>query len=245
MKARHSGRSAAAASATNRRCRSRRRPSPHARRCRAPCGREQSRSGRRPSRTEVEVARVADPGGFVPMFSTTLGRSGIVTPPSTLLLGDRGVGSQRLVLVVRRPATRAVGWRARGASRGIPPGRRPTTRSPASIRACSRDSARVFAAALEGSHDRFGAPAVHHRQRNQDRVSELRFRESLVQTVAAVKQAYWTLKATLANVTVQQRSLELAEGARASEPDPRRRRDIGRRSISCRRKPKSHSAART
>jgi len=32
-----------------------------------------------------------------------------------------------------------------------------------------------------------------------------------VQTVAAVKYAYWTLKATLANVTVQQRSLELAE----------------------------------
>jgi len=33
----------------------------------------------------------------------------------------------------------------------------------------------------------------------------------VVQTVAAVKQAYWTLKASLANVTVQQRSLELAE----------------------------------
>jgi outer membrane protein TolC len=32
-----------------------------------------------------------------------------------------------------------------------------------------------------------------------------------VQTVAAVKQAYWTLKATLANVSVQQRSLELAQ----------------------------------
>src|SRR4029078_7565315 len=28
---------------------------------------------------------------------------------------------------------------------------------------------------------------------------------------AAVKQAYWTLKATRANVTVQERSLELAE----------------------------------
>ena len=32
-----------------------------------------------------------------------------------------------------------------------------------------------------------------------------------MQTTAAVKQAYWTLKATLANVTVQQRSLELAQ----------------------------------
>jgi outer membrane protein TolC len=47
-------------------------------------------------------------------------------------------------------------------------------------------------------------------KRNQES-SELRFRESVVQTVASVKQAYWTLKATLANVTVQQRSLELAQ----------------------------------
>ena len=47
-------------------------------------------------------------------------------------------------------------------------------------------------------------------KRNREN-SELRFRESVVQTVAAVKQAYWTLKATIANVGVQQRSLELAQ----------------------------------
>jgi outer membrane protein TolC len=47
-------------------------------------------------------------------------------------------------------------------------------------------------------------------KRNQES-SELRFRESVVQTVAAVKQSYWTLKATVANVAVHQRSLELAE----------------------------------
>ena len=47
-------------------------------------------------------------------------------------------------------------------------------------------------------------------KRNQQS-SELQFRESAVQTIAAVKQAYWTLKATRANVTVQQRSLQLAE----------------------------------
>jgi outer membrane protein len=41
--------------------------------------------------------------------------------------------------------------------------------------------------------------------------SELRFRQSVVQTVTSVKQAYWTLKASVANVTLQQRSLELAE----------------------------------
>src|SRR5204862_2723863 len=41
--------------------------------------------------------------------------------------------------------------------------------------------------------------------------SELQFRESVVQTVATVKQAYWALKAALANIGVQQRSLELAQ----------------------------------
>jgi outer membrane protein TolC len=46
--------------------------------------------------------------------------------------------------------------------------------------------------------------------RNQES-SELRLRESVVQTVASVKHAYWTLKAAMANVTVQQRSLELAQ----------------------------------
>ena len=32
-----------------------------------------------------------------------------------------------------------------------------------------------------------------------------------MQTVAAVKRAYWTLKATLANIGVQERSLQLAQ----------------------------------
>jgi len=61
--------------------------------------------------------------------------------------------------------------------------------------------------------DRKIDPARHQyavARRNQE-ISDLRFRESVVQTVAAVKTAYWTLKATRANVSVQQRSLELAE----------------------------------
>src|SRR6185295_5686053 len=47
--------------------------------------------------------------------------------------------------------------------------------------------------------------------RRNERSSDLRFRESAVQTAANVKQAYWTLEATRANVTVHERSLELAE----------------------------------
>ena len=70
---------------------------------------------------------------------------------------------------------------------------------------------RVLAAAAEGPRrSTRRASNTSIAKRNQES-SELRFRESVVQTVAAVKQAYWTLKATLANVTVQQRSLELAQ----------------------------------
>jgi outer membrane protein TolC len=47
-------------------------------------------------------------------------------------------------------------------------------------------------------------------RRDQDS-SELRFRESVVRSVATVKRAYWTFKATIANVGVQQRSLELSQ----------------------------------
>ena len=41
---------------------------------------------------DVETARTAQTrAAYVPMFSTTLGRSSIVTPPSTLLSGEQGV----------------------------------------------------------------------------------------------------------------------------------------------------------
>src|SRR5262249_12594594 len=42
--------------------------------------------------TEVEAARVGETkGAYVPVFSSTLGRSTNTTPPSNFLLGDRGV----------------------------------------------------------------------------------------------------------------------------------------------------------
>jgi outer membrane protein TolC len=46
-------------------------------------------------------------------------------------------------------------------------------------------------------------------KRNQE-ISELAFQQAVVQTVATVKRAYWDLKAALANVALQQRSLDLA-----------------------------------
>ena len=161
--------------------------------------------------TEVEAARVGETRtAHTPVFSTTLGRTGNTTPPSNFLLGDRGVDTsdwfsstgvrQRLRY---GGGTWSLSW----------DGSRTTTTNPISS----------FDPSVQtGFELAFSQPLLRDRQvdaaryqyviakRNQQS-SELRFRESAVQTVATVKQAYWTLKATRANVLVQQRSLELAE----------------------------------
>jgi outer membrane protein len=161
--------------------------------------------------TEVEAARVGESqGAFAPVFSTTLGRSSNVTPPANLLLGDRGVdvkdwfSSTGVRQRLRWGAgTWSVSWDTS----------RTTTNNPISSFDPSLQS---------GLQVAFSQPLLRDRtidasrqqyiiaKRNRES-SELRFRESVVQTVAAVKQAYWTLKASMANVTVQQRSLELAQ----------------------------------
>ena len=69
-----------------------------------------------------------------------------------------------------------------------------------------RRSVRIFAAAAEGSKDRCGTTPVHRREAKPGEL-----RAPLPRVGRSNKQAYWTLKATIANVTVQQRSLELAE----------------------------------
>ena len=161
--------------------------------------------------TEVEAAHVGESkGAFTPVFSTIFGRSSSVTPPSNFLLGDRGVDTndwfsstgvrQRLP---KGAGTWSVSWDTA----------RTTTNNPISSFDPSLQSGVQIAFSQPLLRDRKIDPARQQyiiAKRNQES-SELRFRESVVQTVAAVKQAYWTLKATVANVTVQQRSLELAE----------------------------------
>jgi outer membrane protein len=161
--------------------------------------------------TDVEAARVGETkGAYAPVFSTTFGRSSTATPPSNFLLGDRGVDVHDLFSStgVRQrlrwgAGTWSVSWETA----------RTTTNNPLTSFDPSLQS---------GIQVAFSQPLLRDRtidasrqqyiiaKRNQES-SELRFRESVVQTVAAVKQAYWTLKASIANVTVQQRSLELAQ----------------------------------
>ena len=161
--------------------------------------------------TEVEAARVGESkSAYTPMFSTFLGRSSSVTPPSSVLVGDRGVDLNDLFsstgVQQRIPwgsGTWSVSWDTA----------RTTTNSPIS----SFDPSMQSGFQLAFSQPLFKNRSIDEARqqyiiakRNQES-SDLRFREAVVQTVAAVKQAYWTLKASIANVGVQQRSLELAE----------------------------------
>ena len=161
--------------------------------------------------TEVEAARVGQSRAvYAPVFSTVLGRSSVVTPPSNLLSGESGVAVDDWFsstgLRQRLPwgaGTVSVSWEAA----------RTTTNNPISSFDPRLQSGFEVAYSQPLLKDRKIDSARHQiviAKRNQQ-ISELRFRESAVQTVAAVKQAYWTLKASMANVGVQQRSVELAQ----------------------------------
>jgi outer membrane protein len=161
--------------------------------------------------TDVEAARLGEArGAYAPVFSTSFGRSRNVTPPTNYLLGAAGVDEKDWFSSTgvrqRVPwgaGTWSISWDAA----------RTTTNSPIS----SADPT-----LLSGIELAFSQPLLRDRKidasrqqyvvakRNHEN-SELRLRESAVQTVASVKRAYWALKASLANVGVQQRSLELAQ----------------------------------
>jgi multidrug efflux pump len=161
--------------------------------------------------TEVDAARVGESrGAYAPVFSTTLGRSSNVTPPSNFLLGEQGVDV--------RDSFWTTGIRQR-----LPIGGGTWSASWNSARTTTNNPLTSFDPSLQaGFQLAVSQPLLRDRQvdtaryqlataKRNEQSSELRFQESAVQTIAAVKQAYWTLEATRANVTVQQQSLALAE----------------------------------
>src|SRR5262249_54173312 len=161
--------------------------------------------------TEVEAAHVGESKTvYTPQLSSTLGRSSNTAPPTNFLLGTPGVDTHH--------------WSSSaGVRQRVPYGNGTWSVSWDAARTTSNSPLNSFDPALaSGFLLAYSQPLLRDRKidaaqtqyiiakRNAEG-SELRFRESVVQTVAAVKQAYWTLKALRANVTVQQRSLELAE----------------------------------
>jgi outer membrane protein len=160
---------------------------------------------------DVEAARVGQAeSAYRPVFSTVFGRSSIVTASTSFEQQLEGIETTEVFSTtgVRQRlrtggGTWSVAWDAsRTASDSLLNSFNPTLRS--------------------GLLAAISQPLLRDRKIDAVRVqdviakrnlksSELRALQASVQTVATVKQAYWTLKAALANVTVQQRSLELAE----------------------------------
>jgi len=161
--------------------------------------------------TEVEAAHVGEARtAYTPVFSTALGRSSAVTPSTNFLLGTQGVDSRDW-------------FSSTGVRQRVPWGN--------GTWSLSWDASRTTSNSLLNSYDpsvqsgfqiAFSQPLLRDRTidaakqqfviaKRNEASSELSFRVSAVQTVASVKQAYWTLKALRANVVVQQRSLELAQ----------------------------------
>jgi HAE1 family hydrophobic/amphiphilic exporter-1 len=161
--------------------------------------------------TEVEAARVGQSrSAFAPVFSTAVGRSSDVLPPTNSLLGEEGVGTDEWFSstgVRQRVPWFGGTWSASWDTSRI------SSTNPLTSFDPNVQSGFQVAFSQPLLRDRTMDAARHQfiiARRNQE-ISEIQFRESAVQTVAAVKQAYWTLKAAQAHVTVQQRSLELAD----------------------------------
>ncbi len=159
---------------------------------------------------QVEAERVRETAGaFAPVFSTVVGRSSTVAPPSNSLLGERGVDTDDWFSTtgVRQRLRRGSGtWNMSWDTS------RTATTSPISSFQPSLQSGfqMAFSQPLLKDRRMDGARQQNIVAARNQQSAELQYNEAIVQTTAAVKQAYWTLKAMLANVALQQRSLELA-----------------------------------
>jgi HAE1 family hydrophobic/amphiphilic exporter-1 len=161
--------------------------------------------------TEIQSTQVGESRtAYTPMFSTMFAQSSNAAPATSSLLGTGTIDTRDWFSTTgvrqRVPwgnGTWSVGWDAS----------RTTSNSPLNSFDPILQSGLTIA---------FSQPLLKDRKidvarqqyliaRRNEASSELRFRESVVRTVAAVKQAYWTLKALRANVGVQERSLQLAE----------------------------------
>jgi HAE1 family hydrophobic/amphiphilic exporter-1 len=160
---------------------------------------------------EAGAARVeqAD-SAFVPSLSGAFGRTDALLPPSNFLLGEQGVSSDAWFgdAGVRHRlrwggGTWRVSWDATRTSSDSPLASfDPNVQSGLTV-AFSQPLLKDLK--IDAARQQL---VVARRSRE---ISDLQFREAVAQTVAVVKTVYWSLKAALANVAVQQRSLELAE----------------------------------
>lgn len=161
--------------------------------------------------TQADDAQVAESrAAYTPTFQTSAGRSRTTTPPVSALQGTLGVNVDDW-------------FSSTGVTQRVPWGGGTWNVSWDASRSTTNDPFTQFDPnLLSGVQVAISQPLLRDRsidaarqqyiiaKRDRD-TSDLQFHESVVQTVAAVKRAYWTLKAAIANVGVQQRSLDLAQ----------------------------------
>jgi outer membrane protein TolC len=154
----------------------------------------------------VAMARAA----FVPTFLSDVGYTNTATPPDSFLSGalntlksDFLLGTVGVEQSLPRAGTRySFGWDAsRFTSNSIFANFDPRLRSNL-LFSLTQPLLRNFA-----TDSRRTQLAVSKRNRV---ISDVDFRATVVQTVRNVKNAYWDLKATIANLEVQRQSLDLA-----------------------------------
>ena len=160
---------------------------------------------------DVEGARVlATRSAWEPVFTSLLGRASSATPPTSSFLGSDAIDTDELFSsagIRQRLRWGGGTWHASWEASRI------GTSSPITSFDPSLQSGLLLAFTQPLFKDRKIDAARHQYivAERQRQTSDLALKESVVRTVAEVKQAYWTLKAARAHVTVQQRSVELAE----------------------------------
>jgi outer membrane protein len=160
--------------------------------------------------TDVEAEHVSEAqSAYRPVFVSSFGRSNLAVPSSNPLTGDAAFETSDLFS--------SAGIRQRLQWGGI------YNVSWDATRTTTNSLFTTFDPSIQsGLQVAFSQPLLKDRKMDTARLqttiaqrnlksSEHRVREATVQTTAAVKTAYWTLKAAQANIAVQQRSLELAE----------------------------------
>jgi outer membrane protein len=160
--------------------------------------------------TDVEAEHVSEAqSAYRPVFVSSFGRSNVAVPSANPLTGDAAFETSDLFS--------SAGIRQRLQWGGI------YNVSWDATRTSTNSLFTTFDPSIQsGLQVAFSQPVLKDRKMDTARLqttiaqrnlksSEHRVREATVQTTAAVKTAYWTLKAAQANIAVQQRSLELAE----------------------------------
>src|SRR5262249_57488301 len=152
--------------------------------------------------TEVEAAHVGETKtAYTPVFSTTLGRSSATTPSTNVLLGTQGIDTRDW-------------FSSTGVRQRVPWGNGTWSLSWDASRTTSNSLLNSFDPTVQsGFQIAFSQPLLKDRTidavrqqyviaKRNEHSSDLRYRESAVQTIPPVKQSYLTLKALPGNVVL-------------------------------------------